>query len=107
MLDITQSYDRRDGWNEDEFFSDMIRDSPKWGSRMFPEQYTAMRFSLEMKPDNAPNDEEWVRLPPAWSRGAELIPLPCGTCRCSSRWACTLGAIGSLACSTDGETCGG
>lgn len=60
MLDITRTEDRRDGWNEDEFFSNKIKESPKWGERMFPDQHTAMRFSNEMLPDNAPKDQDWV-----------------------------------------------
>lgn len=60
MLDITRTVDRRDGWNEDEYFSHSIKDSPKWGERMFADQHTAMRFSNEMLPDGAPKDEDWV-----------------------------------------------
>ncbi len=68
MLDITRTEERRDGWNEDEYFSHKIKESPKWGERMFAHQHTAMRFSNEMLPDGAPKDQEWVSPSPprAW-----------------------------------------
>ena len=76
MLDITRTEDRADLWNEDEFFSHKIKESSNWGERMFADQHTAMRFSNEMLPDDAPKDQDWVsrRLPPGRPRRSASSP---------------------------------